>query len=198
VDIWGGENGGIIVGVIGGGGKPYHVDPDGKGNGPGSEGPAGKTDHQQLRANFKNFLQNMSDSCKAALKDYISKLSNLANTVSFYDVDNIENKDYDKWFGVSDHKGQTVGAVFDAIGNVAEVFRNTQHAGIYTRGDASDVFGTNLYFLLHEMMENAVKVKPNEDSDQAVAGALGISQESSKSWAQTVSDWFNNKCSSSP
>src|SRR5262249_17015057 len=88
--------------------------------------PARPMDHQQLRTNFKKFLNTMSDSCKKALSQYTKRLSNLVDTIRFYNVDDISQVDAAKWFrNLPGTKGLTVGQWFDNLGNAAETTRGT-------------------------------------------------------------------------
>jgi RHS repeat-associated protein len=162
-----------------------------------------------LQLQFQLFLQptssaSISGPCADALAkikslgaSYASKLVNqLANT-TFYNVNNI-SQTMKQQFG-SNNPGagpnQTVAAWFNSLGVGAQVTEGYKSGnGIYIGGSAVDVFHGDMYFLLHELTEEAVG--GSGDTDQNVARAIGgIGKPTGgQTWSSVMSNYFNSGC----
>jgi RHS repeat-associated protein len=155
------------------------------------------TPQPNLRQDFKNFLKTMSQDCKDALKglpgNVLGKLSSLANTTVFYDVNISQNAPASKFFGTLGG-GQTLGQFFDSRQYDAYTAVGVPKPGIYSRGGQATFAGgeAGLYFLLHEMTHEAYPV--GKDLDRSLSKALGLSKGASESWSDAVSRFFNSKC----
>jgi hypothetical protein len=154
------------------------------------------------RQDFKNFLQTMSQDCKDALKglpgNVLGKLSKLADTTVFYDVNISQNAPASKFFGPK--AVGTLGQFFDSHTPQGGAYTAVRvpKPGIYTRGGPATFAGeAGLYLELHEMTHEAYPV--GTDLDASLGARLGLAIRGlpgggKENWSQAVSRFFNSKC----
>jgi RHS repeat-associated protein len=188
LSLWlGGMSRDIVLPMI-----PIIGDPTGGDPGTGGDPPIIEQNHQELRHDFYNFLKNMSDDCKNALKDFMGTLTKLAYGASLYDVNKLGNVLASKYVGARGGT-MTLGQWFDSGGSDARTVVGETRSGIYFRS-ISTFIGDNIYLLLHEMMHLAYPVVEKGDLDKPLADLLKVSRRGNESWSGAVSRYFNSKC----
>jgi len=180
--------------------RPPHTGGGGGGGGGGLEPDKPVDPNKELRDDFTKFLKDMSEDCKKALKDYMKKLAQKIKTVKFYDVDALGGEKASKYVGNrSDGSFQTLSDYFDCVGATAFARwagtgnRRQGVTGIFYRSSLNPFAGDGMYLLLHELM-HLLTLTGKGDLDQRTATALGIQQRPGETWSQSVSRFFNSKC----
>jgi hypothetical protein len=138
----------------------------------------------------------MSDKCKEELRDFISTLKALTDTVQLYDINKISTQPASSYLGATIGGSLTLGQWFDSQGHRgqgATAATGVPQSGIYFR-DVSTFIGDRLYMFLHEMMHIAYPVPVNGSLDEGLARHLGISRREGETWSRSVSRFFNSKC----
>jgi RHS repeat-associated protein len=163
----------------------------GGGGGPGGGG-TGPT-FPDVRNDFWNFLDTMSQDCKNALASYLTTLKSLAYSAPLYNVNQIGGTPASTYVG-SFGNGYTTGQLFDMYHSGALTVVNVPKPGIYFR-DPSTFIGANMYLLLHEMMHMAFPYPNSQgDLDQPLANLLGIYNRGGEGWSAANSRYFNSGC----
>ena len=125
----------------------------GGGGGGGGTGP----DFPDVRNDFWNFLDTMSQDCKNDLSSFLSTLKILAYSAPMFDVNQIGGNLASTYVG-GGYAAITIGALFDMYHSSALTVVGVPKPGIYFR-DPSTFIGANMYLLLHEMMHMAFRIR---------------------------------------
>jgi YD repeat-containing protein len=150
-------------------------------------------DHKELRDDFSNFLSNMSQDCKDALKGFMKDLKALAYGASLYDVNKIGNAPASAYLGA--RRSGTLGQFFDGYGHHAFAATDVPRSGLYFRSTSTFSGEAGMYLLLHEMTHLAYPSGGvNHDLDETLAQRLGLTRRTGESWSTAVSRFFNSKC----